>query len=153
MTYEQSAIKQGKDARRMSNANYPIDSQASDLFANAPNYVSGYVPQYSTQQTDRSARRNQENVQEATLEQLDENERRRRGSAEYDRDLGNRQAVQRGYGINAARNAETARSLAVNAQNTLNSMYLDAGNRLNRASENTRGVLSDAANSIGNAFR
>lgn len=108
---------------------------------------------YDTTQADQAAARNTGNTQNKTREQLEyeaqlEAQRNRSNlGLQQQNDL-----FSAGLGNNIS-NANFARNSAGAAQDALNNVYMNAGNRLNQAIGNTQNAINQSAANVMGLFR
>lgn len=108
---------------------------------------------YDTTQANEQAVTQTGNVGGKTREQLQYEEamRQQRMASDIASQQGN--AMFTANMGNAAANANTARGMAVNAQQALNNVYQMAGDRLNTAAANTMGAINNAGQIAAGMFR
>lgn len=113
----------------------------------------GASANYTTNQADEALRSNA-NLANTINRQITE-----QANADYNRRAGDDLARQIGYQqnvadmANAAANANVARNMALNNQNTINQQYALAGDRLNQAAMGTQNALNQAAQTVAGMFR
>lgn len=139
-------------------ANYAIDAlqdylEEGDDMYNPALQAAGLPPVYNTNQADEALRGNNTLVAQGTAQQLslEEQMRQQRAANDLQRQIGYENVT--ADRANAAVNANTARNMAVAAQQALNNQYIAAGNRLNQAAQATQGALNTAAANVGGMFR
>lgn len=128
-------------------APYLVD-QVAGMFT-----AGGQVPTYGTAQADAAMRSNTGYTGGKTREQLEYEERLRRDGVLYDQGLAQQNVDFLAGRTNAASNANTARNMAYEAQRALNDVYMNAGNRLNTARNNTMSAINDAGRTAVSMFR
>lgn len=113
----------------------------------------GLPPYYDTTQVNDQNNRQVANVGGKTSDQLRYEEAMRQGRAGVDQKLAQDQMnFTAGLG-NAAANANTSRGMAVNAQQALNNVYQQAGDRLNTSAANTMSAINNAGQIAAGMFR
>lgn len=110
-------------------------------------------PSYSTQQADDAMRNNTQYTQGMTNEQLRRDFELERQKAAYANQMAQNNLLFTGNVANAASNANTARNMAANAQAALNSVYMNAGDRVNRAAADTMNAITAAGQTAAGMFR
>lgn len=113
----------------------------------------GLPPYYDNTQVNDQLNRQVGNVGGKTRDQLayDETLRQQRLASDIASQQANQQFVA-GLG-NAAANANTSRGMAVNAQQALNNVYQNAGDRLNNAAASTMSAINNAGAVAAGMFR
>lgn len=112
-----------------------------------------FPPYYTTGQADQAAAANIASVQGKTLDQTQYETAEGLNRARAAQNLGQQQMQYVGNMGNAAANANTSRGMATNAQQALNNIYQQAGDRLNSAAANTMASINNAGQIAAGMFR
>lgn len=126
----------------------------SNLFTfNPMQMFGGGQPTYNTDQANTALRRNVDYTGGKTRDQIEYEEMMRRGNVGQMLDVARDQQRFVADMGNAAANANVARQMASNNQNTLNQVYAAAGDRLNNAANNTMAAINNASQIAAGMFR
>lgn len=128
-------------------------SNMNNMFGNIFGSNQQDDPIYKTDQVNQQAAQNQANVRNASNAAVQQGMKDLAQRGMLDLALLQRGLDLQGSRQNAAANSSTARRIAEQAQNQLNMMYADAGNRLNTAAANTQSAIANAGSTLASLFR